>query len=620
MLLKAWLAAALPLFGDEAFYWLESTALAPAYTDVPLATPWLIRLGTELFGTNEFGVRFTALLLSLGIVLVVRVWTRRFVDREAANAIALLLFAMPLAATLGVLALPDVPLTLVTVALALATARLVERGHGGDFALFGVLLALGWLSHYRFAVVLIAGVLLVVATERGRALLADRRFWLAQLVGLAGLAPLLWFNASHAWQGFAFQFVERHPFRFDPAALADPLIQALVTTPLLFSALVFGAVIAWCRRNDARAPFDIAAVTGGGLLLVFLVLGLFADAERTRLHWPLAAYLILLPTLGLAFRRWRGADRGGRWRWLPALAIALGAFGTALAFSLLIASTLAAPDARALLSRPFPDNLRGWHEIQDFARAEIGRAAPDAVIAGDFMLAAQTEFTLRGARRVYALDHPRNDKHGRAGQLAILGRDEAALDRVPWQRGLLLVDESARREIERLPALLALCDRFGEVRWRGAERGERVLYGGGWRVLAFDVAPRGARSARAADACRLPPFADLDASTPRRVEHSRALTLRGWAIAEFVGVREVHVLIDGAVVAEATLRQPFDGVRGQWPMSTDPDHPRVGFVAVLPAATFSSRPSTVRLSLRVTARDGTMRELAARGLDFVDSP
>ena len=48
--IKLLVAARLPLFVDEAFYWLEGQHLAPAYSDLPGLTAWLARLGVSLGG------------------------------------------------------------------------------------------------------------------------------------------------------------------------------------------------------------------------------------------------------------------------------------------------------------------------------------------------------------------------------------------------------------------------------------------------------------------------------------------------------------------------------------------------------------------------------------------
>src|SRR5688572_10035481 len=54
LLLKLMVAARLPLFVDEAFYWQEGQHLAAAYSDLPGMTAWLTRLGVELGGEHPF--------------------------------------------------------------------------------------------------------------------------------------------------------------------------------------------------------------------------------------------------------------------------------------------------------------------------------------------------------------------------------------------------------------------------------------------------------------------------------------------------------------------------------------------------------------------------------------
>ena len=58
-------AAVTPLSFDEGLYWLWSRHIAGGYYDHPPVNPILIRLGTTLFGTTEFGVRVFNVLLAL---------------------------------------------------------------------------------------------------------------------------------------------------------------------------------------------------------------------------------------------------------------------------------------------------------------------------------------------------------------------------------------------------------------------------------------------------------------------------------------------------------------------------------------------------------------------------
>jgi 4-amino-4-deoxy-L-arabinose transferase-like glycosyltransferase len=65
LLLRAVMAAQLPLSADEAYYWLWSLHPAAGYFDHPPMIAWLIRAGTTLFGATPLGVRFAGIVLSL---------------------------------------------------------------------------------------------------------------------------------------------------------------------------------------------------------------------------------------------------------------------------------------------------------------------------------------------------------------------------------------------------------------------------------------------------------------------------------------------------------------------------------------------------------------------------
>src|SRR5690606_14813904 len=124
---KLLLAARLPLFVDEAFYWQEGMHPAWAYSDLPALTAWLIRLGVEVGGNNAFSVRLPFLLLAAAVPwLVARISAREFGAAAGwqAGSFAMLL---PLAGTRGWLAVPDVAMALATL---LCMDAEIGRGSG----------------------------------------------------------------------------------------------------------------------------------------------------------------------------------------------------------------------------------------------------------------------------------------------------------------------------------------------------------------------------------------------------------------------------------------------------------------------------------------------------------
>lgn len=457
--LKIVLAAQLAPFGDEAWYWQESRHLALGYSDLPPLTAWMIAVGEALFGHGTLAMR--ALFLALGALLpllIVRVAGRVFGPSDGWRA-GLLALGLPLLGTLGIFALPDVPLTFAS-ALALdAVERAARTRSLRDWTVLGAALAFAWLAHYRAAMLLAAGLAFLVLTPRGRALWRDPGLWLALAIMCLGIVPALVFNAAHAWAALDFQLVQRNPWHFHADALVQPLEQALVCTPLFYGMLLWALWRVWERRSG-NPPWDMFLCCAAVPILAYFVLGLFADDTRFRAHWPLPGYLPLLVLLPALLRESRIA------RWLRTSAFALLALGSALAIGYLgMAAIPGGADALAKM-KAFPQQFVGWREAANETQALISqpRFANAALVADNFMLAAELDFALHGARPVYTLDHPINAKHGRAPQLAIWRRDEAGLHALGAGHPVLLVVEpGARRERERAAWLDTLCSRVADL-------------------------------------------------------------------------------------------------------------------------------------------------------------
>ena len=492
LLVKLVLAATLAPFGDEAWYWQESRHPAWGYSDLPPATAWLIALGEALGGHGALAMRAPFLLLgALLPLLMVRIGRRVFDARDGWCA-GLLTLLLPLLGTLGIFALPDVPLTFAS-ALALdAFERAARERRRRDWIVLGAALGCAWLCHYRAAMLMLAGVAFLSITPRGRALWRVPGLWLALALGLLGLVPSLVFNATHGWVALGFQLVERNPWSFHADALVQPIEQALVCTPLFYALLLYAA---WhcLRRMREGAPYDLFAICAAVPIVAYFVLGCFADDTRFRVHWPLPGYLPLLLVAPLLLRRAASAGL----RALRTATLLLLALGSVAAFGYLACAAL--PGGAALLARvkAFPEHFVGWSEAAGETRALLQQPehAGDVLVADNFMLAAELDFALDGGRAVYALDHPINAKHGRSAQLAAWQRGEAALNQPGRRRVLLVAEPSARRERDRAAWMRSLCARVAGL----APVAALDLYDGRKRYRWF-AGNTGATDAPAADA------------------------------------------------------------------------------------------------------------------------
>ncbi|MFN7783141.1 MAG: glycosyltransferase family 39 protein [Lysobacterales bacterium] len=600
---RALLAAQLPLFGDEAFYAWESRHPAWAYSDLPGFTAWSILLGRAVL-ESELGIRLASLLL--GALLPLQLM--RIADAAGLSAwrwqAGMLALLLPLLSINGLLALPEPPLLMAAALCLHALLRLQALGPAVPVSLlalplFELLLglALGAFTHYRFLAVLAAGGLAVLCLPSARRLLGDPRLWGVGLLGLAAWLPLLLFDAGGEQAGWRFQFVERHPWSFQPVALAVPLEQAVLATPLAWLLMLLVLPRAWRERVQSPGP-ALLAFAGGGLLLGLFLVGLFADRERVSFHWPLVGQMALLPLL--ARRLGEAGPALRRWTW------ALLGVGAATTWTLCLLLSL--PSGRAALAERI-DLADNFTDISALAAAAEARLAmlPSGtrVVADNFLLAARLVQARGGDDGFGVLDHARNAKHGRKRQLELWARDESAWLPVADPARLVIVEETALGLRARQPWQMQLCARLPGLSWVD----EVQLHGGALRYLMYeqrvDAGPR----------CRLAPLAYLDTPLDGQRVPAR-FPLSGWAIRDVDGLARVEVLLDGVVVAHAHGDRDVHGVKAQWPASNDPRHPRVGFEADVdvPASLRGER----RLSLRLIGPDGRTRVLPMARLRIAD--
>lgn len=458
-LVKLVLVLTVQPFGDEAFYWQESRHPAWGYSDLPPLTAWLIWLGERVAGHGLLGMRWPFLMLGSALPwLLVRFGHRAFDARVAWQA-GLLCLCLPLAGSLGVLAMPDVPLVVAGMLAIFALLRAMDENRLRDWLVLGVALALCWMSHYRAAMFMLAGLLLLVLTPRGRKQWRRPGFWLAMAVAALGLLPLAISNWQQHGAGIAFQLIERNPWRFHADTLVQPLEQAVTCTPLLYACLLWAAWQSWRRR--ANGPWDVLAAFSLTFIVIYFLAGLFADDQRFRVHWPLPGYLPLLAAAPALLHRMDGTRI---WR---VLAIWGGALALIVQMVGLIYLGLAAyPGASHGMgaARIVPMAFVGWRESADIAKTQLA-AQPAVLVADNFMMAAELDFQFDGKRAIYTLDNPLNVKYGRAPQVAIWGTDEAALRHVhAGAPVVLVVDEYAVRERERAAWLGSLCARIEKLR------------------------------------------------------------------------------------------------------------------------------------------------------------
>lgn len=604
LLLKAGVAMHLPLFVDEAFYWQEGRHLAWAYSDLPGLTAWLIRLGGELFGDGVLAVR--SLFLATAAVLpwwVVRIGRREVGEHEGwvAGIAALLL---PLFGTLGVLALPDVAMTLATLLCLDAVTRMFRGITHGAALQLAIGLSIGALSHYRFIAVIGAGLVALLLLAKGRELLRDPRVLVALAAGAAAWAPLLAWNIENAEAGLRFQLVDRHPWALHLDGIAFVPIQAAFVTPLLLVALLLAA---WQGHRHAKPAIRLLAWSGAILVGGFFLLGFFADTERVSFHWPLPGYVALLPLLPLVLSAWP--------RWLRAATWTLAAAGVLSMLAFYVAVSVPQVRERAAASKWYPANFAGWDELAS-AVGELRDGMPPGtrIVADNFKIGAELGFAL-GDAAIPVLEHPLNRAHGRAPQLWLWG---LKVDRTLFPRDvpvLLVLGASDVQYRDLLQRYHAACDVAGPLpppRVVNVDHGRQRFL-----LFAIDPVAEGASTEAEAKAeardCTTPAMAWIDAPAIDATV-ARRFDLSGWAFKDGVGLSRIEVLLDGEVVAEAEYGIPSPWITEYWRISSDPRHPDVGFRARVDVG---DRAAGLHwLGLRLHGEDGSVEDWSEQPIRF----
>lgn len=184
---------------DEAQYWSWSQALDWGYFSKPPAIAWQIWLTTSVFGNNEFGVRFGAVVISFLISLSVFHLGQfcRLPERVCFWGALLMAFS-PLGVFLTFAATTDGGMMLFLILAIAEVAKGIEEQKGPNYTLAGVWLFLAalykWTAYLFWPITL----LMILFTPKLRKL--------SLLTGLAisllALLPSVYWNFSHDFATF----------------------------------------------------------------------------------------------------------------------------------------------------------------------------------------------------------------------------------------------------------------------------------------------------------------------------------------------------------------------------------------------------------------------------------
>lgn len=386
---RLWLALAMDLDGDEAYYAFWAGWPSLAYLDHPPGVALSIWAGEALFGPTVLGVRAFALAAQLAIAAALWRTTRLLVPNPDAAPVAVIWYSVSLVAATSFVATPDAPSALFWTLAVWAAAEASARTRPNWWLAVGLFAGLGLASKYTNAWLGIGLAAWLLLTPDGRRQLATWQLWTGGVVALAVFSPVLWWNATHEWRSFLFQGLRVVTIETGFGALLPEFLlsQAALTGPVLMACSMLG-IVAWAIGHSRRAgaKLSLPILTSLPLLLYFLVHALHARVEA---NWPQP----VLPMMTVV-AAWVVVSLRSRF-WPAALIVAQSAIGVVMV-GLVTWQAIYAPLDLGIADRT--RMLRGWStlaaEVRDLADTNGAQAI---FVDGSYRISGELYFYGRAA-------------------------------------------------------------------------------------------------------------------------------------------------------------------------------------------------------------------------------
>jgi 4-amino-4-deoxy-L-arabinose transferase-like glycosyltransferase len=282
--------AGLPLYADEAQYWVWSREFDWGYFSKPPMIAWLISLSTSVFGDTDFAIRLPAPLLHGATASLLALSARHIWNDRAGFYAALAYSTMPAIWLSGGIMSTDALLLCAWSGGLLALLHLREGKGWKSAAALGLAIGLGFLSKYAMIYFVVGLGLAVLVDAPARQALLSTRGALAAGIAAACIAPNILWNADHDFATVTHTAANANwgGDLFHPGEMAEFITaQFGVFGPVFFAILLVTAYVT--IRQWAKAP----AIDRLLILFVLppiLVVSAQAFISRAHANWAAAAY------------------------------------------------------------------------------------------------------------------------------------------------------------------------------------------------------------------------------------------------------------------------------------------------------------------------------------------
>lgn len=400
-------STSIDLAGDEAQYWDWSRNLDLSYYSKGPLVAYIIRASCAIFGDTMPAVRYPAILLNAGTLVVLYLLTRKLFGSERLALGTTLLFEMMPAFIAGrVLMTIDPPMFFCWALATYFAAVAIFDGRKWMWMAVGIVVGLGFLAKYVEFVWFIG--LFGCLAFRSR----ERKFagaFLAFLIASLFTIPVLLWNHQHDWVSF------RHVAHQTGATGGGFLLEGVpvyflgqigVVGPTMAYLMVVAIVIALKSRSEDPHRDKLIFLLWIGLPLFFLT-AMVSIRTKVQLNWPVPAYFTLhIVTAYFLSQRLQSIQSWKPWRGWFWATIVIGIVLIPIARESAIIFPILKPIAH-VTKKPGDDldplaRLRGWRDLGMYISHQLPDMGPDAfILCDDYQQTAETAFYVEGNPRTY---------------------------------------------------------------------------------------------------------------------------------------------------------------------------------------------------------------------------
>ena len=377
---------------DEAHYALYAQHLAWSYFDHPPLVGW-IQWPLVAISSSEGFLRLIPELLwiiSCYLVYQVTLEIHHFIQGRNAGYLTsalpspntcglmavLAIIAAPMPHVLAIGLLPDTLLTPFSLGLMLMALRWLIQDHFrmSDWIITGILLGLAGLSKYT-AIFTALALLLVFFSAPRKPWLRKIGFWLAALIALILISPVLYWNWANDWISFKYQIAHGGGSEWLWRRLGSFLgIQALVFGPLL----IMGSFI---FLKDCIHATKLSLLSLLGFFLIPFIIFTSLSGGGSLPHWTTPAWFCLAPFAGIGLAKSWSTQHRRVIQILFLIQVALCCMGFAYVLSGGISTA-------SIKSNPIAD-LYGWKMAGEKAAQLTYTSKADGIAVQNWTLASR---------------------------------------------------------------------------------------------------------------------------------------------------------------------------------------------------------------------------------------